>query len=157
MEEFKYLGSNLTDLNSIEEQIKSRLNSGNVCCHSVQNLLSSSLLSKHLKINVHRTLILPVVLCGCEIWSLKLREERRLRLFENEAFLEKVWASEGDVTGQWGKLHNEELNDLYTSSIMVRVLKSKRVSWVSHVACMGVGRVVYRILVRKLEGKRPTG
>jgi len=157
VEEFKYLGSNLTDLNSIEEQIKSRLNSGNVCCHSVQNLLSSSLLSKHLKINVHRTLILPVVLCGCEIWSLKLREERRLRLFENEAFLEKVWASEGDVTGQWGKLHNEELNDLYTSSIMVRVLKSKRVSWVSHVACMGVGRVVYRILVRKLEGKRPTG
>ena len=89
MEEFKYLGSNLTDQNSIEEQVKGRLKSGNVCCHSVQNLLSSSLLSKNLKINVYRTIILPVVLCGCETWSLKLMEERRLRLFENEVFLEK--------------------------------------------------------------------
>ena len=78
VEEFKYLGTNLTNQNSIQEKIKSRFKSGNACYYSVQNLLSSSLLSKHLKIKIHRTVILPVVLYGCETWSLTLREERRL-------------------------------------------------------------------------------
>jgi len=82
MEEFKYLGTTLTNQISIHEEIKSRLQSGNACYHSAQNLLSSSLLSKNLKIKIHRT-ILPVVLYGCETWSLTLREERRLRVFEN--------------------------------------------------------------------------
>ena len=80
---FKYLGTNLTNQNSIPEEIKSRLRSGNACYHSVQNFLSSRLLSKNLKIKVHRTKILPVVLYGCEAWSLILREERKLRMFEN--------------------------------------------------------------------------
>jgi len=66
VEEFKYLGTTLTNQNSIQEEIKSRLNSGNACYHSVQNLLSSSLLSTDLKIKIYRTIILPVVLCGCE-------------------------------------------------------------------------------------------
>jgi hypothetical protein len=83
VEEFKYLGTMLTDQNSIQEEIKSRLNLGNACYHSVQNSLSSRLLSKNLKIKIYRTIILPVVLYGCETWSLKLREERRLRMFEN--------------------------------------------------------------------------
>jgi hypothetical protein len=74
-----YLGTTLTYQNSIQEEIKSRLKLGNACFWSVQNLLSSSLLSKNLKINICRTIILPVVLYGCETWSLKLREERRLR------------------------------------------------------------------------------
>ena len=83
VEEFKYLGTTITDQNSIQEKIKSRLRSGNACYHSVQNLLSSRLLSKNLKIKIYRTKILPVVLYGCETWSLALREERRLRVFEN--------------------------------------------------------------------------
>ena len=83
VEEFQYLGTTLTNQNSIAEEIKSRLRLGNVCYHSVQNLLSSRLLSKSLKIKICRTKIVPVVLYGCEIWSLTLREERKLRVFEN--------------------------------------------------------------------------
>ena len=85
VEEFKYLGTTLTIHNSIRVEIKSRLRSGNACYHSVQNLLSSRLLSRKLKIKIYRTMILPVVLYGCEAWSLTLREERKLRLFENMA------------------------------------------------------------------------
>jgi len=83
MEEFKYLGTTLTIRNSIQEEIKSRLQSSNACYHSVQNLLSSSLLSKNSKIKIYRTVILPVDLYGCETWQHTLREERRLRVFEN--------------------------------------------------------------------------
>ena len=83
VEEFKYLGTNLTNQNSIQEEIKSRLKSGNVCYHSVQKLLSSSLLSKNEKTKIHRTIILPLVLYGCETWSFTLWEERRLRVFAN--------------------------------------------------------------------------
>jgi len=79
----KYLGTTLTHQNSIAEEIKSRLRSGNACYHSVQNLLSSGLLSKNLKIKIYRNIILPVVLYGCEPWPLTLREERKLRVFEN--------------------------------------------------------------------------
>ena len=73
----------LTNQNSIQEEIKSRLKLGNACYHSVQNLLSSSLLSKNLNIKIYRTIILPVVLYGCEAWSLTVREEHKLRAFEN--------------------------------------------------------------------------
>ena len=79
VEQFKYLGTALTNQNSIQEEIKSRLKSGNVCCHAVWNILSSSLLSKNLKIMIYRCIILPVVLYGCETWSLTLRAERRPR------------------------------------------------------------------------------
>ena len=82
MEEFKYLGTNLTNQTSIQEEIKSRLKSGNVCYHLVRNLLSSSLLFKNLRIKIYTTIILPVVY-GCETWSLTLREKRTLRVFEN--------------------------------------------------------------------------
>jgi len=145
VEEFKYMETTLTTENSIQEEIKSRLKSGNACHHSVQNLLSSSLLSKNLKIKINRTIILPVVLCGCETWSLILREERRLRGFENRA-LRRIFGPKRDgVTGKWRKLHNEELNDLYCSPIIVRVIKSRRMRWAGHVARMVVGRGVYRV------------
>jgi len=86
MEEFKYLETTLTNQNYIAEGIKSRLRLGSACCHSVQNLLSSRLLSKNLKIKIYRTIILPVILYGCETWSLTLREERKLRVFENRTW-----------------------------------------------------------------------
>jgi len=92
---------------------KSRLNSGNARCHSVENLLSSSLLSKNINIKIHRTMILPVALYGCETWSLALREERRLRVYENRVLRGIFGAMRDEVTGEWRKLHNEELNDLY--------------------------------------------
>jgi len=95
VEEFKYLGTTLTNQNSIQEEIKSRLKSGNACYHSVQNLLSSSLLSKNLKIKIYGTIILPVVLYGCETWSLTLREKRRLRVFENRV-LRRIFGPKRD-------------------------------------------------------------
>jgi hypothetical protein len=79
---FKYLGTTLTNQNDIHNEIKNRLNSGNACYYSVQNLLSSHLISKNLKIKIYKTVILPVVLYGCETWSLALREEHRLRVFK---------------------------------------------------------------------------
>jgi hypothetical protein len=82
VEQLKYLGSNLTNLNSIQEEIKSGLKSGNACYNSEQDLLSYSFLSKNTKIRIYRTIILPVVLYGCETWSLTLREENRLKVLD---------------------------------------------------------------------------
>ena len=106
-----------------QDEIKSRLRSGNACYYSVQNILSSRLLSKNLKIKIYRTIILPVVLCGCETWSLTLWEERRLRVFENMV-LRRIFGPTW-VTGDWRRLHNEELNNLYCSPNIVRVIKSR--------------------------------
>ena len=157
VEEFKYLGTTLAKQNSIAEEIKSRLKSGNACYHSVQNLLSSRLLSKSLKIKIYRTIILPVVLYGCETWSLTLREERKLRVFEKME-LRRIFGRRWDeVTGKGRRLHNEELNDLYSSPNIVWVIKSRRMRWAGYVARMGEERGVYRVLVGKPEGRRPLG
>ena len=143
--------------NALQEEIKSRLKSGKACYYSVQNLLSSRLLSKNLKIKIYRTILLPVVLYGCETWSLTLREERRLRMFENRV-LRRVFGSKRDeVKGEWRKLHNEELRDLYSLPNIVRVVKSRRMRWAGNVARMGEGRGVHRVLVGKPAGKRPLG
>jgi len=100
VEEFKYLGTTLTNQNSIQEEIKSRLKLGNACYYLVQNLLSSRLLSKNLKIKICRTIILPIVLYGCETCSLTLRVEHMLRVFENRV-LRRVFGSKRDeVTGE---------------------------------------------------------
>jgi len=112
VEEFKYLGTALTNENSILEEIKSRLRSRNACYHSVQNLLSSRLLSKNLKFKIYRTIILPVLLYGCETWSLTLREERKLMLFENMVLRRIFGPRRDEVMGEWRRMHNEELNDL---------------------------------------------
>jgi hypothetical protein len=103
----------------------------------VKNLLSSNLLSKNLQIRIYRTIILPVVLYGCEIWSLTLKEECRLRVVENR-LLRKIFGPKRDeVTEEWRKLHNEELNYLYSPANFVRVIKSRRLRWAGHVARMG--------------------
>jgi len=99
VEDFKYLGTTLTNQNSIQEEIKSRLKSLNACYYSVQNLLSSRLLSKNLKINIYRTIILPIVLYGFETWSLTLREERRLSVFENKVLRRVLGSKRVEITG----------------------------------------------------------
>ena len=157
VEGFKYLGTTLTNQNSITEEIKNRLKSGNAYYHSVQNLLSCRLLSKNLKLKTYRTVIFPVVLYGYETWSLTLRKERNLRAFENRVLRRIFGPRRDEVTGEWRRLHNEELHDLYSSPNIVRVIKSRRMRWAGHVVCMGEERVVYRVLVGKPEGRRPLG
>jgi hypothetical protein len=108
--------------------------------------LSSGLLSKNTKIKIYRTIILPVVY-GCETWSLTLREERRLRVFENRVLRRIFWSKRDEVKEERKKLYSEELNDMCFSPSIVRVTKSRRIRWVGHVARMGEMRVVYRVLV----------
>ena len=104
VEEFKYLGTTLINKNSIQEEIKSRLKVGNACYYSVQNLLSSSSLSKKLKLKIYRTIILPIFLYGCETRSLTLREERRLRVFENRVLRRVFEPKRDEVTVELRKL-----------------------------------------------------
>ena len=137
MSKFRCQGTTLSNHNCIHGENKSELNSGN----ARHNPLSSSLLSENIKVKIQRTIILPVVLYGCETRSLRLREERRLRVFENRV-LRKIYGTKKDeVIGEWRSLHN-----------IIRVMKS-RMRWTGHVA--RVGRGAYRVLVGKLEGKRP--
>ena len=115
------------------------------------------MLSKNLKIKIYRTIILPVVLYGCETWSSTLREKRKLRVFENRVLRRIFGPRRDEVTGEWRRLHNEELNYLYCSPNIVRVIKSRRMRWAGHVAHMSEERGVYRVLLGKPEGKRPLG
>jgi hypothetical protein len=153
VEEFKYLGATLTNRNFIHEEIKSRLKSRNACYHSVHNLLSFRLPSKSTKIRVYRTIILPVVLYGCETWSLTVREEQRLRVFENRVLRSIFGPKMDETTGEWRRLHNEELNDLYSSPNVIRAIKLRRMRLAGHVARMGEERGAYRILVGRPEGR----
>jgi hypothetical protein len=155
-EEFKYLGTTLTYENSIHGEIKSRLKSWNACYHSVQNLLSSSLLSKSVKIKIYRTIILLVVLYRCETWSLTLRGEYRLRVFKNRVLRRIFGPKRDEVTGKWRRLYNKELYALYSSPDIIQVINS-RTRWAGHVTCMGEGRGAYRVLAGKPEGRIPLG
>ena len=105
-----------------------------------ENLLSSRLLSKNLKSKIYRTITLPVVLYGCETWLLILREERKRRVFGNMVLRRIFGPKRDEVTGKWRRLHNEELNDLYSSPNIVRVIKPRRMRWAGHVARMGKER-----------------
>jgi hypothetical protein len=153
---FKYLEMTLTNENDIHDVIKSRLNLGNVCYYSVQNLLSFCLKSKNLKIKIYKTVILPFVLYGCETWSLTLREEHRLRVFENRV-LRIIFGPKREEDGLWRKFHNDELHSLYFSPNIVMVIKSRSMRWVGYMAHKGVGRGVYKVLVGRPKGKRPLG
>jgi hypothetical protein len=134
---FRYVGTTLTDQNHMHEEIKSRLNLGNACYHLVQCLLSSRLLSRKLKVKIFKTIILPVVLYGCETWSLTPREEHRLRVFENRVLRGIFGLKRDEITGEWRKLRN-----LYSSPDIIRQIKSRRMRWAGHVARMGEGRNV---------------
>jgi hypothetical protein len=97
------------------------------------------MLRKNVKISIYKTIILPLVLYGCEIWSLTLSESHRLRVFENRVLRSIFGVKRDEVTGEWRKLHNEELRDLYSSPSIIRIIKSRRMRWPEHVARMGRG------------------
>jgi hypothetical protein len=153
--QFQYLGKTVTNQNLIQEEIKRRLNSGNAFYHSVQNLPSSLLLSKNVNIRIYKTIILPVVLYGSEIWSLTLRDKHRLRVSENRVL--RIFEPKRDeVAYEWRKLH-KKLHDLYSSSSIIRIIKFRSMRWEGHVVRTGEKWKVYRLLVGKPEGKRPLG
>jgi hypothetical protein len=102
--------------------------------------MSSRLRSKNLKIKIYRAIILPAVLYGCETWSLTLREERKLRVFENRV-LKRLFGPKDEVRGEWRKLHIEELNNLQASPNIIGVIKSRGMRWAGHVASMRTGEV----------------
>jgi hypothetical protein len=154
---FKYLGTTLTDQSCRHGQINSRLNSGNACYHSVQSLLSFCLLSRNVKVKIYKTITLPVVFYGCEMWSVTLREEHRLRVFENRVPRRIFGPKRDEVRGQWSKLHNGELHNLYSSPNIIWQMKSRRRRWAGHVAHMREERKVYKVLVGKHKGKNPLG
>jgi hypothetical protein len=117
----------------------------------------SGLLSKNLKIKIYRIIISPVVLYGCEAWSLTLREESRLRVFGKRVPIRVLGPKRDEVTGEWRKLHNEELDDLFSLPNIVQVVKSRKMRRFGHVARIGEGRGVHRDLVGKPEEKRQLG
>ena len=103
----------------------------------------------NLRVKIYRTIILPVVLYGCETWSLILREERTLRVFENRVLMRIFGSKRDEVTGECRKIHNEEFNDQYCSPNIFRVIKSRRMRWAGYVARMGESRGLYWVLVGK--------
>ena len=167
---------NVLKVVDIPIEIKGRLKSGNACYYSVQNLLSSSLLSKNIKIKIHRTIIFPFALNGFETWLFTQREEHRLRVFENRVLRGIFGLKRDGVTEEWRKLHNEVLNDLYTSPNIILMIKLRRMRWAGHVAHMGReevqtgfwwgsqrkrdhledprmdGKIILRWIFRKLDG-----
>jgi hypothetical protein len=158
LSQLKYLGTTVTNQNLIHEKIKRRLNSGNACYHLVQNFLSSCLLPKSVKIRIYTNIILPVVLYGCETWSLTLKVEHRQRVFANRALARVFGRKRDNMTGGWRKLHNEGLHDLYSSPSIIRIIKSRRrMRWAEYEARVGEEMNAYRLLVGRPEGRRPLG
>jgi hypothetical protein len=145
----KYLGTTVTNQSSTLEETESRLQSGNACYHSAQNFMSSSLLSKSVKIKIYRTIILPVVLYGCETWSLTVRKGCRLRVFENRVLRRMFGPKKDEVTGEWRRLHNEELCALYFSPNTMQVIKLRRLRWAGHVARVGESTGACTVLTAK--------
>jgi len=157
VEQFKYLGTTVTYQNSIQKEIKSRLKSGNAYYHSVQNLLSSSLLSTNTKINTYITIILPDVLYGCDIRLLTLREECMLRDFENRVLRRIFGLKRDEVTREWRKLHNEELNNQYSLPNIIPVTKLRRMRWVGARSMYGGEEKCMRCVGVETWGKSPLG
>jgi hypothetical protein len=116
-----------------------------------------SLLPTNIKVKIYKTIILPVVVYGCKTWSLILREEPRLRVFENRVLRRICGPKRDEVKGEWKKLHNEKFHILYLSPDITRQIKLRRMRWARRVERMGEERKVYRVLVGKPEGKRPLG
>jgi hypothetical protein len=139
---------------SNDSELNFELKSGNACYHSVHNLLSSSLLPKNVKIKTYKTKILPVVLYGCETWSLTLREECRLRVFDNRVLRRIFGPKRDEVTGEWRRLHSEELYDFHSSPNIIQVIKSRRLRWARHVARMGEVSGAYRVWWGDLREER---
>ena len=136
----------------MHREIKLRLNSENACYYALQGLVSTQLLSKNIKLKIYKTLILPVILYGFDTWTLTLREETILQVFENK-FLSKIFGPKrDDQIGEWRRLHNGELYDLYGKPDIIRIVMSCKLRWTGHVTRMGNERDAWKLLVGNQRG-----
>lgn len=157
VKKFKYLGTTLTENTDGTEEINCRIQAGNRCLYAVQDLLKSKLTSRRSKISVYKTIIRPVVMYGCETWTLTVTNEERLRVFERKV-LRKIYGPIVDpATGQYRIRTNKELEDLYGDSNIIREIKSKRLKWAGHVRRLPDGRTVKLAWEEAPQGKRPLG
>jgi hypothetical protein len=132
-EQFRYLETTVTNQSLIQEEIKRRPNLGNGYYHSVQNRLSSPLLPKNMNIRIYKTIILPMVLYECETWSLTLREDHRLRVFESRVLRRIYGPKRDDMAGGCRKVHNEKLFNLYSLPSIIRMNRSRMMRLAGHV------------------------
>ena len=156
---FRYLGGLVEDTADmgVGAEVRQRLHSGNACFFAVNKLLKSRILSRNTKIRIYRTIILPVVLYGCETWALTRQQEDRFRVFENRVLRKIFGAKRDEETGEYRRLHNRELEELYDSPSIVRIIRSRRARWAGHVARMGEDRTARRVLEGRPGGNRPLG
>jgi hypothetical protein len=126
-------------------------------CGLLKNALINSdyLLSKNINTKIYSTIILPVDLYGCDTWSLISREEHRLKVFEYTVLRKMFGSMRDEVTGETRRLHNEEFHNLYCSPNIIRLIKSRRIKWAGHIACMKNRRGAYRIWMGKPDGRKP--
>jgi hypothetical protein len=140
---------NVTNPNLIHEEIKNRLNSGSACFHSVQNLLSSRLLSKNVRTKILKPIIFAVVLHGRETWSLTLREERRLGVFEKRVLRRIFLPIRDEIISGWRKLHNEELHNSFSSPNIMIMMKTKKIIRIGRVGLKKENWKAYMFMVKK--------
>jgi hypothetical protein len=151
LKEYNKMEMVVTNQNYIHEGIKNRLHLDNACYYSIQNLLSSHLLSRKVKIKTYKTIILPAALCGCIDLSSKGRTQR---MSENNVMWRIFEPKKEEVERGWEKWHDKELHNFYSLPNITKMIKSMSMWWVEHVACMGKIRHAYKILVCKSGGKR---
>jgi hypothetical protein len=154
---FKYLGATVKNINCIHSEIKGKLNSGNACCHPVQSLYSSRPVSKKLKIRIYRNIILHAVLYGTESWSLTIREEHRLKEYENWVQKRKFGTKREKVVRGWRRLHNEELHNLYASPDVIKGDHIEEDEIGEACSTYGSNKKCVEKCGRKPEGKRTLG
>jgi hypothetical protein len=152
---FKYLGTTLTDKITCTNKLRAGQIRGMLATIRFRVFCPPAYCPGKRLNKIYKTIILPVVLYRCETWSLTLREEHRLRVFENRVLRRIFGCKRDEVMGEWRKLHSGELHNLYLSPDIIRQIKSRSMGWAGHVARMGEGRNLYRVLVGRPEGKRP--
>ena len=156
VEKFKYLGSVITRKNEIQEEIKARLKAGNACYFSVSTLLRSRILSRNIKLRIYKTIILPTVLYGCETWPLTLKDEQRLKVFENKVLRKIFGPKKDESTGEFRRLHNAELRSMHPVNI-IEVISSRRLKWACKVVGLSNERIPKKLINAEPTGKRPRG
>ena len=155
--QFKYLGTNISENNEITEEINNRIQAGNRCLFALQGLMKSRELSRKTKIHIYNTIIKPIVIYGCETWTLTAANEERLKIFERRVLRRIFGPTREETTGQYRIKTNQELKELYASGNIINKVKAKRLQWAGHVRRMLDERIGKLVWGTAPQGKRPLG